>query len=420
MGLQILGIKQIILVLNTDISSKNLIRYMLPVDSAIAAILENLSAWDKTTSISPQQSVGCVLAENITAKRDIPCFNNSAMDGFVLRKEDWDKGQRSFPVAFEIRPENKQPKSVPYGQCARIMTGAVIPENGDQVIPVEMSEEENNKATFSGLPNRNPIRLQGEGYEKGKSILKKGRFIRPYEMGLMIESGSSDCTVFKPLRIALQVTGSEVDEKMNTNGPVLREIISTWPGVEVKEWPVLKDEPGEVKNRLLSLKEKSDVIITTGGISAGKHDYLYSTMEEFGANFLIRKINQKPGKPFTLSLWDGVPVCNLPGNPVSAVFCAEMYARLIIARMLSIKVIQTEAITSGRLINTGTKTLFVPGLAKIKHCKVNVTAQTRMKSHLLQLYNENNAYLRLDPESKYEPGDKISVIPFSNGSLPWM
>jgi len=393
---------------------------MISVDSAISTITENIPAWEKTTTVPVRQAVGFLLAEDITAKRDIPRFDNSAMDGFVLRKEDWESGQRSFPVAFDIPPEDDLPKPLPPGQCARIMTGAPVPENGNQIIPVEMSEEESNEVLFSGLPDKNPIRLKGEGYGKNKSILKKGNLIRPYEMGLMIESGNHDCTVLEPVRIGLQVTGSEIDEQMNTNGPVLREILESWPGVEVREWPVLKDNPDEVKNRLLALKEESDIILTTGGISAGRHDYLYSAMENFGAEILIRKINQKPGKPFTLSFWDGVPVCHLPGNPVSAVFCAEMYARTLLAKMLSIPLKETEAQACCEMENSGTKTLFVPGAVHINDGKLVVSAQAWMKSHLLQLYSGNNVYVRLEPETGYNVGDEVTVIPFSNDSLPWM
>jgi molybdopterin molybdotransferase len=393
---------------------------MISVDDALKRITENVPLWDKTLSVPAKQSVGSVLAEDVTAKRDVPRFDNSAMDGFVLRKDDWERGQRSFPVAFEVRPENPNPKPVPHGKCARIMTGAPIPEHGTQVIPVELAVEKNNEITFRDIPGRNPIRLQGEGYKKGKTVLKKGSIIRPYEMGLILESGNKECTVFAPLKIGLQVTGSEIEESMNTNGPVLKQIIQSWPGVEVKEWPVLEDDPDTVKKRLLALKEESDIIITTGGISAGKHDYLYSELQKLGAGFLIRKINQKPGKPFTFSIWDSMPVCNLPGNPVSAVFCAEMYARRVVSEMFSLSMTDSIVSAANTLENPGTKTLFVPGFVSVEKGKITVSAKAQMKSHLLQLYNKNNVYVRLDPESAYQSGDDISVIPFSNGSLPWM
>ncbi len=393
---------------------------MMNVDDALTTISNQTPKWEKRKLVPARKSVGRILAEEVTAQRDIPQFDNSAMDGFVLRKKDWDEGQRSFPVAFEIRPEYKEPSPVPEGQCARIMTGAPIPENGDQVIPIELAQEENEDVTFSKLPGRNPIRLQGEGYEKGKIVLEKGTLIRPYEMGLIIESGNRSCTILEALKVALQVTGSEVDETMNTNGPVLKQTINTWPGVEVKEWPVLEDEPGAVKNRLLQLKDESDVIITTGGISAGKHDYLYATLQELGAEVLIRKVNQKPGKPFTFLLWDDTPVCNLPGNPVSAVFCAEMYARRVIAHMLSIPAKEYEGILLGKMENHRSKTLFVPGFLKAEDGNMAVSTDSGMRSHLMQLYEGNNGYVRVEPKSHYAPGDKITVIPFSNGSFPWL
>lgn len=393
---------------------------MISVDVAVSTIIDNVHARTTSITVPVQKAVGCILTEDITAKQDIPRFDNSAMDGFVVRKEDWESGQRYFPIAFEIRPEDENPVSVPAEKCARILTGARIPEHGELVIPVEMASEKNLGVSFYGLPDRNPIRLKGEGYEKGKIILKKRSLVRSYELGLMIESGNKECNILKPLRVTLQITGSEINEKMNTNGSVLREILKSWPGVEIKECPVLEDDPHEVKNQLLALKEESDLILTTGGISAGKHDYLYSAMEEIGADILIRKINQKPGKPFTLSLWDDVPVCHLPGNPVSAIFCAEMYARLVVLKMLSIPFKKIMVKASCEMKNPGTKTLFVPGFARITNGALTVTAQARIHSHLLQLYSGKNVYVRLEPETEYSVGDDVTVIPFSNNSLPWM
>ena len=280
------------------------------VDNVFATVEQQVQSTPQTQRISVRKALGHVLSHQVNAAHDIPRFDNSAMDGYVFRKEDLKDGRTEFPVAYEIRPEDTEVPALGSGTCARIMTGARIPRHGTQVVPVEMVEERGATVKVNDIPGRNPIRPRGEGYAEGQVLLKSGTVIRPYEVGLMIEAGHRHCTVRRPIEVGLQVTGSEINEKNDTNGPVLERLMRSWPGVSVDTWPVLGDDPAEVKERLGALKAASDVVVTTGGISAGKHDYLYRTMEELGAKCLVRKIAQKPGKPFTLFLWDGTPVCH--------------------------------------------------------------------------------------------------------------
>lgn len=390
-------------------------KQFIEVDEALQIIRSLTFSEQKTETVSARDSLNCILAEDLTAKRDIPKYDNSAMDGFVMRKSDLDSGIRSFPVAFEVRPENPEPESVPKGSCAQIMTGAPIPPGTDFVIPVELSEMDGDNVLIKEVPERNAVRKQGEGYRNDSVLLKKGAVIRPYETGLIIESGNENVKIRKPLRIALQVTGSEIDESNNTNGPVLYQLANKWPGTVVTEYPVLGDNPEDVTARLNKLKKSSDLIMTTGGISAGKHDYLFAELNRLGAKCLIRKINQKPGKPFTLFHWDDTIVCCLPGNPVSSVFTAEYYARRIVSYINGLE--EPEEIgasASAVLNNPSSKTLFVPGRISFNNGKITVEADARMRSHLMQLYSGCNVYVRLEPESEIAEGESVSCLQFTS------
>lgn len=380
-------------------------------------IIRNIPFPKRNTEARPaREALNCILAEDVKAKQDIPRFDNSAMDGFTMRKADLDSGQRTFPIAFEVRPENPDPGELPEKECAAIMTGGKIPPGADFVIPVEMAEVENDKVTFTDTPSRNPVRKQGEGYKTSQTLLKAGSLIRPYESGLCIESGNPEILVNKPLRIGLQVTGNEIDESNNTNGPVLHGLISRWPGTRVTEYPVLGDNPKNVTARLKELKLACDLVITTGGISAGKHDYLFAGLQRLGAKCLIRKINQKPGKPFTLFRWEDTIVCCLPGNPVSSVFTAEYYARRIVHLMNGLKEPgEFKAAASAALENGSPKTLFVPGVLSFKDGQLFVDADSNMRSHLMQLYSGCNVYVKLDPQSEYKKGENVTCLPFTTG-----
>lgn len=360
------------------------------------------------------ETLKSILAEDFAATRDIPRFDNSAMDGYAVRSSDLDAGQRTFPFAFEIRPEDAGIEELPAGTCARIMTGSPIPPSADFVIPVELTEARSDVIFITEVPKVNAIRKQGEGYRKGDVLLRKGSVVRPYEMGLIIEAGGGSVRVNKPLRVGLQISGSEIDRTNNTNGPVLKSILGSWPGVEVTEYPVLEDDQKRVKHRLDELKENNDIIVTTGGISAGKHDYFFDVLANSGAECLIRKINQKPGKPFTLFKWEDVYVCNLPGNPVSAVFTAQYYVRELVHRMNGLPEPESfKATALTELNNPGGKTLFVPGRLIFEHGMVGVMADTKMRSHLMQLYLGNHVYVRLDPGAEIEKGQTADCIPFS-------
>lgn len=393
---------------------------LLSVDDAIKQIGKTIQPYTKSETISVKQSSGRILAEESLARRDIPAFDNSAMDGYLFLTQDLENGLRKFPVAGEIRPEHEKPDGIAQKTCKQIMTGAPVPQGHYTVVPVEMTREQGTEVDVLEIPKQNPIRRQGEGYRKGTSVLPKGVMIRPYEMGLMIESGNRECRVLKKIRVALQITGSEIDEDMNSNGPVLEGLIRHWPGVSVSQWPVVDDESGLVLQRLKELKESADVVLTTGGISMGKHDYIPGAMGKLGAEFIVRKVQQKPGKPFTVTKLENTLFFHLPGNPVSAVFTAEYYVRKALNKMLGFDHEDSTAIAAVPLKNPRPdKTLFVLGkLGYDDQGRLAVAGEGVMKSHLLQLYRNSDVYIRLDPETEYSKGDNVPVTPYSTTWLP--
>jgi len=401
------------------VSQPNQIDY-ISVDDVLNKIMKSLNPVTKTESISSRKSLNRVLADDLDAQRDIPAFDNSAMDGYLFLSDDLDSGERQFTVEGEIRPEDDHAEGPQPKTCKQIMTGAPVPTGNFTVVPVEMTSNTDAGIKVLEIPDRNPIRRQGEGYKKGKQVLPEGIIIRPYEMGLMIESGNHECKVKEKIKIALQVTGSEIDEDMNTNGPVIEGLINTWPGSEIKQWPVLYDDPELVVNRMKELKESADIVLTTGGISMGKHDYILGAMEKLGAEVIVRKVKQKPGKPLTITRLNDTLFFHLPGNPISAVFTAEYYVRYAVNKMLGLKQVEKEMMSAGDLENKrGERTLFVPGKLKLDdQSRLVVSSEGVMKSHLLQLYRDSDVYIRLDPETHYSPGDKVRVTPYSTTALP--
>lgn len=390
-------------------------REYISVDEALNIIHTEATPYSQSESVQVKDSLNRVLAEELPAQRDVPRFDNSAMDGFLFLHSDLKNGTRSFSIAGEIRPETDNPQPLKEGFCSRIMTGAPVPEGDYFVVPVELTGEDGGKVVVQELPSRNPIRRKGEGYASGRPVLQKGTVITPYELGLMIESGNKQCTVLKELKVAIQVTGSEIDEDLNSNGPVLKALLSQWPGLSITELPVLQDDPHKVRNRLNELSSKYDIVLTTGGISMGRHDYILQGMQNLGAELLIRKIRQKPGKPFTLTRFNDTLFFHLPGNPVSAIFTAEYYVRKAIYNILGLPQREQKLRSANLLSNhRGEKTLFITGSLEIDSShNVSVRSDGVMKSHLMQLYRNCDLYIRIDPETEVSPGEPVEVIPFT-------
>jgi len=384
----------------------------LSVNQALGILEQYASSVDNSTEVPSFEAINQVLDEDVVAQKNMPERDNSAMDGFVFLESDLEQGTCDFPIHGEIRPEDENPAVIKQGNCLRIMTGAPIPDAECKVIPVELVEEIGGKVQILQIPSRNPVRKKGEGYEKGKQILSRNTLIRPYEAGLLIESGNFNCFVKQPLKIAVQVTGSELDETNNTNGPVLEELISQWPGTIAGRPSLLKDDPDITFETLNELSRRYDIVVTTGGISMGRHDYILESMEKMGAEVLIRKVKQKPGKPFTLTKLDDTYFFHLPGNPVSAVFCAEMYLRRFLFYRLELDHPTLNAVSQTELSNHRDKTLFVHGQVRWSdQGQAEVRMEPKMRSHLLQLYSGNNVYVRIEPDTKLKPGDLAEVIP---------
>lgn len=367
-----------------------------------------------TESVPVHQTIGRYLAEYVRSERNVPERDNSAMDGFVFLKEDVNSGKRTFGINGEIRPEDKNPESLKTGECKRIMTGASVPSGDVLVVPVELTESVDSKVNILQIPEVNPIRKKGEGYKKGSVVLEKGTHIRPFELGILIDSGNTAISVFKKISVAVQITGNEISEESDTNGPVLEALINTWPSVDVDRKPVLPDTYELVLSKMQELSESHDIVVTTGGISMGEYDYILKAMKELGAEILLRKVRQKPGKPFTVSRLNNTLFFHLPGNPVSAVFTAGYYVKEAILLYFGQKSSSKKAIACEELFNLkGDRTLFAPArLYTDESGRQMVTGQATMKSHLMQLYKGNNAYMKIDPQSSIPAGALVEVVEF--------
>ncbi|WPP02274.1 molybdopterin molybdotransferase MoeA [Pseudomonas sp. HR96] len=319
----------------------------MPVEQALERLLQMADA----TPISERESLplgasqGRVLAEDLAATLDLPPWSNSAMDGYALRLADW-RGE-PLPVTQRIQA-GQAPAALAAGSCARIFTGAPLPEGADCV---EM--QENVEVLADGrVIFREPmtvgdnVRPKGQEMRVGDRVLAAGTRLGPIELGLVASLGLAEIKVVRRPRVAVLSTGDELVEPGQPLGPGQiynsnRRVLCSWLerlGCEVVDAGILPDDLARTRTQLAGLGDV-DLILSTGGVSVGEADFLGVALREEG-ELALWKLAIKPGKPLTFGHFRGVPVIGLPGNPASTLVTFGLLARPYLLRRLGVRQVQ--------------------------------------------------------------------------------
>lgn len=298
---------------------------MISVSEAIAKLGEHSRLRVPSETCGLKQAAGRILANDIVAALNVPPADNSAMDGYVLRRSDWSDTDRALSISQRITA-GTPPQPLAAGTAARIFTGAEIPEGADTVVIQENCIAGNTSVTINSIgPEGSNIRRKGQDIRAGASVLKAGHRLRPQDIGLIASLGLATVAVRQRLKIALLSTGSELVEPgqpiqagqiYNSNHYMLDALVKAW-GFEVVDFGIVEDEPAALKKVLHSASQSADVIITTGGVSVGEEDHVKAVVEDLGRLNLWR-VAIKPGKPFAFGNVGDAAFLGLPGNPVSA------------------------------------------------------------------------------------------------------
>nr|WP_225908624.1 gephyrin-like molybdotransferase Glp [Pseudomonas lactucae] len=311
----------------------------MPVEAALRQLL----ALAEAAPIREQHAVplaecdGRVLAQDLVSTLDLPPWPNSAMDGYAVRLADW-AGEPL--VVSQCIFAGQAPQSLAAGTCARIFTGAPVPEGADCVEMQENAVVNADKRVSFTEPlhlNQN-IRPQGQETTVGEHVLSAGTRLGPIELGLAASLGRDRLDVVRRVRVAVLSTGDELIEPGLPLGPGQiynsnRRVLCSWlarTGCEVVDAGILPDDLEQTRERLASLGSV-DLILSTGGVSVGEADFLGIALREEG-ELALWKLAIKPGKPLTVGHFRGVPVIGLPGNPASTLVTFALLARPYILR----------------------------------------------------------------------------------------
>ncbi|WP_258547103.1 MULTISPECIES: molybdopterin-binding protein [Roseobacteraceae] len=306
-----------------------------PVDEALDLLRQRLNPVTGEDRQAVAKSMGRVLAEDVVARRSNPPHPNTAVDGYGFAGAFPD-GEHVLPLvsgrAAAGAPFDGQ---VPKGSAIRILTGAVLPQGVDTVILQEDVTAQSDRIAFRGpLKAGANTRKAGEDIVGGDTALKAGRVLTPADLALLSAIGVSEVAVRKPLRVAVISTGDELIEPgaepalgqiFDANRPMLLAMVDRF-GFTPIDMGCVADDREALRAALDQAAQKADVILTSGGASAGDEDHVSSLLTDAGAMQRWR-IAVKPGRPLALGMWKNVPVFGLPGNPVAALVCTLVFAR---------------------------------------------------------------------------------------------
>ncbi|HNQ78672.1 MAG TPA: molybdopterin molybdotransferase MoeA [Acidobacteriota bacterium] len=306
----------------------------IPVAEALKIILSHARP-AKEELVKLEDALGRYLARDVAALHPNPPSDNSAMDGYGVRVSDVKAVPATLKVAGSVFAGQAPGKPIRRGEAIEIMTGAPIPEGVDAVIPVEETERCGTDVMVLKKPEpRQHIRKKGEDYEKGDLLASRGTRLTPAHIALMASAGRGGVKAFRKPKIAVLSTGNELVEpgrplgrgkiyESNSFGICAQVEVSGGIPVKLK---AAADDPAVLRKAVLE-GLKQDALVVSGGISMGKADYLREVMEGLGARFHFVKVRQRPGNPMTFATIGRKPVFLLPGNPVSAPLCFEIYVR---------------------------------------------------------------------------------------------
>lgn len=289
---------------------------------------------------------GLVLAESVTADWPLPSFDNSSMDGYAVHAIDVASATEATPVRLPVRGDiaagQESGQRLEPGTAVRIMTGAPVPEGADAVVPVEWTDGATDEVSISRAPDLGAhIRRRGEDVAAGEIVLEPGTPINARVIAMLAAVGVAGVPVHRRPRVTVISTGDELVDPgvelgpgqiVDSNSYMLTAAVREAGADAVRVGPVRDDEE-ELERVLVEEAARSDLILTSGGVSMGAYDTVKAVLLRMGGVDFV-KVAMQPGMPQGSGLVGSTPIVTLPGNPVSSFVSFEVFVRPLIRRLL--------------------------------------------------------------------------------------
>ena len=368
-----------------------------------------------------------ILSQDIIANIPMPQFDNTAMDGFAVRAADTKGANKSSPKTLMMVGVSSAGVSndiiLHPGECVQCMTGGKIPKGADSIVIVENSSgflDSKTVKIFKEAKIGEHIRKRGEEVQEGDVVISKGTCITPSEIGILATFGCKKISVIIKPKVGIFVTGNELIEPghkiklgqiYNSNFYVFSELVEQ-SGAEIVMSEVIKDDKDSLQKSFSKALQVCDIIISSGGVSMGRFDYVREVYNELGVQEHFWKVAQKPGKPLFFGTMGTSLVFGLPGNPVSSFICYMKYINSVIQNLQKKKMNpQLQGILAKDFPVDSKKHRYLFGKSWIdSHGKLLCTPTSKMGSHMLTASLRSNCILE-SPPGKHElkAGDKITI-----------
>ena len=389
----------------------------LTFDEARACVLREAGVSMGTETVSLAEAAGRVLAEDIRADRDYPPFSRSARDGFAVRTADLPGELR---VIGEVRAGEVFTGAVAVGEAVEIMTGAPLPDGADAVVMVEHTERHGDRVSIQRSiatgENFSPRGIEARG---GDAVLGAGVRIGHAEVAMLATVGHGRVVVYQRPRVAIVSTGDEIVEFDQQPGPhQIRNSNAASLAVQVQRAGGLPEILGIARDNYESTRTqirhglKADLLLLSGGVSAGKYDLVEKVLAEFSAKFFFDRVKIQPGQPLVFGKVEGKIFFGLPGNPGSTMITFETIARAAIEKVQGLRdpvlPLLRSRLTSPVRHKTGL-TRFLPAILSADGA--TITPMVSQGSGDVAALARCNAFLVTDPDREaWAAGEDIRVL----------
>jgi molybdopterin molybdotransferase len=390
------------------------------VEDARARMLRAFIKRAAVENVALYAACGRVLMQDVAAKRDQPPFAASAMDGYALRSAD---APGDFTLAGESAAGAGFARTLQNGECVRIFTGAPLPDGADCIAIQEDVARNGAHITIPATPKGQHIRDAGIDFRAGDILFRNGARIDAIAVSLIAATGTARIDVARRARVTLMSGGDEIVAAGATPGPFqifdsitpgLCALSQQW-GAEVRALAPQADDQERLTRALTDAMNESDLVVTIGGASVGDRDLMKPALRSLGAALHVDKIAVRPGKPTWFATTPGCAVLGLPGNPASALVCAHLFLRPLLAQFLG-DVEETprfvRAVLALDLPANGPREHYLRAFARHDaDGRLHVTPYEVQDSSLLSVFASANALTRLPARAPaLRKGEMVDVV----------
>ncbi len=379
------------------------------------------------------ESRGCVLAEDVTAPWPLPAFDQAATDGYAVRAEDLltasDGKPTRLAVIDDVPAGYRASHDLDAGQAIRIQTGAPVPDGANAVVPLDRTDGGMREvAVTRGVRAGDHVRHRGDDVELGEVVVPAGTVVGPREIALLAAVGRGRVSVHPQPRVVVLSIGSELVEPggqlapglvADSNGVTIAAAVQEAGALAYRVGP-LRDDASSLLATLEDQLVRADLIVTTGGVSAGAYDTVKSVLSRLGT-VDFTKVAMQPGTPQghgTLGP-DDTPIFTLPGNPVSAYVSFEVFVRPVIRRMLGHERIYrpvVRAVLVDPLPSPAGRRQFARGVLAVEDGRYVVRPAGGQGSHMLGGLSRANALVVVPEDvTEVKPGEAVAVLRLDEG-----